>query len=232
MQASLKKQTRQLRGMSACMGMASARKGKANMVPPMPLTPETKPPANQQTKTKISSASGMASSFLAPAWGRAPAAVMALTGLCLRRQDKNGFLLPSRRDDVHSTLPALLHGKAPIADGTPRPPPRRPPRRGRRRRDAPCRKEGTAVVPKGGRVLRCPASSRSPPVATAAEPRPMAFALSLPAACAKRNNIRVPERAASTFCPDCAMSEGPSPNRRPPSRPAHSRRSPCRPMTV
>ena len=120
MQASLKKQTRQLRGISACMGMASARKGKANMVPPMPLTPETKPPANQQTKTKISSASGMASSFLAPAWGRAPAAVMALTGLCLRRQDKNGFLLPSRRDDVHSALPALLHGKAPIADGTPR----------------------------------------------------------------------------------------------------------------
>ena len=26
---------------------------------------------------------------------------------------------------IHSALPALLHGKAPIADGMPRPPPRR-----------------------------------------------------------------------------------------------------------
>ncbi len=96
----------------------------------------------------------------------------------------------------------------------------------------PAGKKGQLLSPKGARMLRCPASSRSPPVATAAETRPMVFALSLPAACAKRNNIPVPERAVSTFCPDCAMSEGPSPNRRPPSRPAHSRRSPCRPMTV
>ena len=132
------------------MGMASARKGKANMVPPMPLTPETKPPANQQTKTKISSASGMASSFLAPAWGRAPAAVMALTGLCLRRQDKNAFLLPSRRDDVHSALPALLHGKAPIADGMPRPPPRRPLDADEGDGLPPAGKKGQPLSPKGG----------------------------------------------------------------------------------
>ena len=118
----------------------------------------------------------MASSFLAPAWGRAPAAVMALTGLCLRRQDKTGFLLPSRRDDVHSALPALLHGKAPIADGMPRPPPRRPPDADEGGGMPPAGKKGQPLSPKGARVLRCPASSRSPPVATAAETRPMASA--------------------------------------------------------
>ena len=75
-------------------------------------------------------------------------------------------------------------------------PPRRPPDAGEGDGLSPAGKEAAAVVPKAGHVLRCPASSRSPPVATAAETRSMAFALSLPAACAKRNNIRVPERAA------------------------------------
>ena len=41
----------QLRGMTTCMGRTRAAAGTATMAPPMPVRPETKPPANQQRKT-------------------------------------------------------------------------------------------------------------------------------------------------------------------------------------
>lgn len=53
-QMSMTMLTMQVRAMASCTGRSMARKGKATMAPPMPLTPETKPPAIQARNTQIS----------------------------------------------------------------------------------------------------------------------------------------------------------------------------------
>ena len=53
-QMSMTMLTMQVRAMASCTGRSMARKGKATMAPPVPLTPETKPPAIQARNTQIS----------------------------------------------------------------------------------------------------------------------------------------------------------------------------------
>ena len=53
-QMSMTMLTMQVRAMASCTGRSMARKGKATMAPPMPLTPDTKPPAIQARNTQIS----------------------------------------------------------------------------------------------------------------------------------------------------------------------------------
>ena len=53
-QRSMTMLTMQVRAMTSCTGRSMTRKGKATMAPPMPLTPDTKPPAIQARNTQIS----------------------------------------------------------------------------------------------------------------------------------------------------------------------------------
>ena len=97
-QMSMTMLTMQVRAMASCTGRSMARKGKATMAPPMPLTPETKPPAIQARNTQISVIPG-----IRPSCGHGP------PHQCM----KNRKYLPSRsasvrrrRDDSHGeTIP-------------------------------------------------------------------------------------------------------------------------------
>ena len=66
-QRSMTMLTMQVRAMTSCTGRSMTRKGKATMAPPMPLTPDTKPPAIQARNTQISVIPG-----IRPSCGRRP----------------------------------------------------------------------------------------------------------------------------------------------------------------
>lgn len=67
MQPSMTTFMMQLRGTSSCMGMTVAATGTATMAPPMPLTPETKPPTSQAKNTSNDVVSGIGAPICAPA---------------------------------------------------------------------------------------------------------------------------------------------------------------------
>ena len=97
-QMSMTMLTMQVRAMASCTGRSMARKGKATMAPPMPLTPETKPPAIQARNTQISVIPG-----IRPSCGHRPPPSVHEKSKYLPSRSASGR---RRRDDSHGeTIP-------------------------------------------------------------------------------------------------------------------------------
>ena len=99
-QMSMTMLTMQVRAMASYTGRSMARKGKATMAPPMPLTPDTKPPAIQARNTQISVIPG-----IRPSCGHGPP----------HQWMKSNFSrLPLRRRTAGGGTPDAWQGDSPV----------------------------------------------------------------------------------------------------------------------